>query len=191
MVRVVEFGFLGSGKTLSLVNRAWNYQKKHPDHPIYSNVPLDKEYFPNFKEFTDVGQLFDMYNEQFLGIDEAWTIANSYQFKSPESEATELLLIRSRKKKWEVNLTEQWFTQLVKRLRFIIDIWIVPEHFTKAKLLKQDFYDVHAHYITTKVLKCEKAYKIFDSYADPLTLNIEVMKARYYSRVRNRIKRGY
>lgn len=189
MVRYVAFGFLGSGKSLTCVDQAVLYQKKHPNNPIYSNLPLNKDYFKNFVPLTSVAQIFDMYNECKLILDEGWTIADSYQLRSPESEALQILLIRSRKKKWKVGITEQWFTQLTKRLRFIIDIWIIPEHFSKLKIVKQDYYDVHANYITTTIKKCKKAYSLFDSYADPLTLNIDEVKARYYAKVRKSIKR--
>jgi hypothetical protein len=105
MVRVVAFGFLGSGKTMSIVKEAYRHMKKHPDHNIYSNVPLNPDIFKNFKPIRSCGDLFDIEKNCFVLLDEDWHMADSLNSQSIEARSHAVILLRSRKLEWDVGIS--------------------------------------------------------------------------------------
>jgi hypothetical protein len=179
MVRVCWFGMLGSGKTLGAVKEAYRYQINHPENYIYSNVPLNPKIFPNYRPLVSAAQLFRISHPCFMLIDEAWHVADSRQPSSVENKALAMMLLRSRKLQWTVAFTQQWYTQLDLRLRFVTDIWIMPQMHTLQDILQEDVYDLHANFLATRFYDARLFYDMYDTTEDPLTLDCEGLEKEY------------
>lgn len=179
-IRFCDFGILGSGKTLSTVKEAYRFHVLHPDLKVFSNVPLNVDIFgDSFVPLTSTKQLFGIDEACFVLIDEAWHLADSRQIQSPENKALGTLLLRSRKRNWVVGFTQQWYTQLDLRLRFVTDIWIMPQFFQFVGILQEDIYDLHANFLATRFYDGTKFFDLYDTTKDPLTLDIEGLEEEY------------
>lgn len=184
-VRFCAFGSLGSGKTLTLVKEAYRYALKHPDNNVWANIKLNSDIFKNFKPIQSARDLFHIDKNCFVGLDEDWHIADSRSSQSPENKAQGFILLRSRKKNWVVGFTEQWFTQMDIRLRFVTDVWILPQFYVQSGILQEDCYDLHANFLGTRFYDGTKFFELYDSYADPFTLNMQEVEREYdYKRYR-------
>lgn len=178
-IRACAFGPLGSGKTLSAVKEAYRYMCNHPDRPIYSNVPLNPDIFKNYHPIISVKQLFRIDHPCFILLDEAWHLADSRSIQSPGNKALGAILLRSRKLGWVVVFTEQWFTQLDLRLRFVTDLWILPQFHVACGVLQEDIYDLHANFIATRYYDGRKFFDLYETNKDPTTLDIEALEIEF------------
>ncbi len=178
-IRFCAFGPLGSGKTLSDVKEAYRFSRLHPDLNVYSNVPLNQDIIKNFKPLESTKQLFSISEPCFVLLDEAWHLADSRQIASVENKALGMMLLRSRKMNWVVGFTQQWYTQLDLRLRFVTDIWILPQFWSVQGILQEDIYDLHANYLATRFYDGTKFFDLYDTSKDPLTLDVEGLEDEY------------
>ena len=184
MVRFCAFGDLGSGKTLSIVKEAWRYRKHHPFSKIYSNIELTTiPYIP----IDDASVIFDIDKECYVLLDELWHLADSRRGMAVVNDVLNMLLLRSRKKNWVVGYSQQWYTQTDIRIRFITDVWIEPQ-FLKGRILREDIYDKHATFLTTRFYDGRKFFGDFDSFADPFTLNVKDLKVLYEAYQEKRLR---
>lgn len=171
-IRFCTFGDLGSGKTLSLVKEALRYKRKHPNRKVYSNIELlTIDYVP----IDSASILFELNEPCFLLLDELWHLADSRKSMSLINDVMSMLLLRSRKKGWVVGYSQQWYTQTDLRIRFITDIWILPD-FVKNRFLKEDIYDKHANFLVTRWYDGSRFFEDFNSFADPFTLDVDELK---------------
>lgn len=180
MVRFCAFGPLGSGKTLVAVKEAYRYHLKYPSNKIYSNVPLDRAFFgDSYVPIKSARDLFSINEPCFLLLDEAWSIADSRSFQAPENKALGMLLLRSRKLDWTVALTEQWYTQVDLRIRFVTDLWILPQYYKKQTILQEDIYDLFANFISSRFYDASNFFDLYDTTQDPTTIDMEELEAEY------------
>jgi hypothetical protein len=126
--------------------------------------------------------LFELSEPCFLLLDELWHLADSRKSGSGSliNAVMCMLLLRSRKQKWVVGYSQQWYTQTDIRIRFITDVWIMPE-FYRDRYLKEDIYDKHANPLCTRWYDGSKFFEDYDTEADPFTLNIDELKFEYDS----------
>lgn len=178
-LRFCAFGSLGSGKTLTLVKEAYRYSINHPESYVMSNIQLNTEIFVNFAPITEMKDFFHIDQPCFVLIDEAWSIADSRQVASPENKALGMILLRSRKKNWVVGFSQQWYTQLDLRIRFVTDVWIMPQFFPFNSVLQEDSYDIHANYLATRFYDGSQFFDLYRTDKDPLTLNIDEIEEEY------------
>lgn len=172
MVRFCAFGDLGCGKTLSIVKEARRFHKHHPFSKVYSNIELMTiPYVP----IDDASVIFDIDKACYVLLDELWHLADSRRGMSLINDVMNMLLLRSRKKDWRVGYSQQWYTQTDVRIRFVTDVWIEPQ-FLKGRVLREDIYDKHATFLTTRFYDGRKFFRHFDSFADPFTLNVKELK---------------
>jgi hypothetical protein len=172
-------GGLGSGKTTLIVREACLYNVFYPDNPVFANLKMKVR---NFEPLFEVSTLFEIETACCLFLDEAWHIADSRKsMASVVNDCMSMFMIRSRKKNWWVELTEQLHTQLDLRLRFIVDIWSQPIFYEEENLIyvpyavgegtvfDEDYYDPTGLF----------ARNVFKTDEDPLTLDVENLKDRY------------
>lgn len=179
-LRFCAFGPLGSGKTLTAVKEAYRYHILHPQNKIYSNVPLNRDVFgDSYIPLTCVEQLFDITEPCYILLDESWSIADSRNPQAPENKALNMVLLRSRKKGWLVGYTQQWYTQLDLRQRFITDIWILPQFYALQGVLQEDLYDLHTNFLGTRFYDGTLFFDLYDTTKDPLTLDPAALKNEY------------
>lgn len=178
-LRVCWFGSLGSGKTMGAVKEAYRYSVNHPDNKIYSNVPLNTKIIKNYVPLKSLAQLLDINEACCILQDEKWYTSDSRTIQSPENKIDNLMLLRSRKKGWLVLYTQQWYTQLDLRQRFITDLWIMPQYHKKQEILQEDIYDLHANYIATRFYDATAFFDLYFTHDDPLTIDLEQVRKEY------------
>ncbi|RLG01272.1 MAG: hypothetical protein DRN49_01635 [Thaumarchaeota archaeon] len=155
------YGELGTGKTLSAVLEA--YRAYLRGQTVYSNIWLN---FPH-KKIETVLELFDVENG-FLLLDEIWHLADSRRSMSLLNDAVSLLLLRSRKRDFDVIYTQQHYLQVDRRIRYVTDIWIKPEMI--GDILKQTIISADGRILSVRLIKASDYYDLYDTKADPYTV---------------------
>lgn len=181
------YGELGSGKTLSIVKEAVRFHMNYPDLPIYSNILLKTV---PFRKIDSAAVLFDINESCFVLLDELWHLADSRKGQSLINDVMNMLLLRSRKKRWRVGYTQQWWTQTDLRIRYITELFIEPQIIERGglQILREDFYDKHGTFLRSRGTNAAAFYEDYDTEADPYTLNIEELKTLWR---RYREKQGF
>lgn len=184
-VRVERHGGLGSGKTTGLALDAVKYSLDFPNRPIYSNIELKLD---NFRPIDSARVLFEIDEPAFVGLDELWHLADSRSSSSILNKVMSMLSLRSRKKGWMVSYTQQHWMQTDKRIRFITDLYIEPFLYPEG-LYCQDVFTLEGYYIDQIWHDVTPIFdsKIFDTHADPFTLEIEDLKREYDSWKRRKL----
>lgn len=185
-IRVERHGGLGTGKTTGLVLDAVKYSQDYPERPIFCNIELK---LPNFRPIDSARVLFEINEPAFVGLDELWHMADSRASSSIMNKVMSMLSLRSRKKGWMVSYTQQHWMQTDKRIRWITDLYIEPFLYPNG-LYCQDVYTLEGIYIDQIWYDVEPLFdsKIFDTTADPYTLEIEDLKREYDSWKRNKTR---
>jgi hypothetical protein len=156
------------------VKEAWRFHLSFPEYKIYSNIELhDMPYV----KVDSAKILFQLHDPCFLLLDELWHLADSRKSQSLVNDVFSMLLLRSRKQFWRVAYSQQWYTQTDLRIRFITDFWIQPE-IRNLKLIER-IYDKHAHFLKARAYWAANFYDLYDSYADPFTLNMDELEYEY------------
>jgi len=165
-------GRLGKGKTLSGVIDS--YDAYLDGKEVFSNIWLD---FPHTPIKTPYDFL-ELEEGEFLA-DELWTLADNRKSMHLLSDVVTIILIRSRKKKFDVFYTQQYL-QIDVRIAFITDEWIkprtIPEHEICKKLgippeiLVQEIYDADLKKKPTRTIECKEYLQLYDTEKDPYTL---------------------
>lgn len=175
-LRAVWWGELGHGKTAGAVRQTVRFHNLYPDLPVFSNTPLFK--IP-FEPINSPDFFFDEHPACCMLLDELWHLANSRQSMSLLNDIMTMLLIRSRKKRWRVFYTMQYWTQIDLRIRFITDRFCEPE-------IRHGFVLYEAVQLKTGVpvgvpqkSDIEEVFPYYDHTADPFTLDIAGLKARW------------
>jgi hypothetical protein len=174
-LRECVFGGLGSYKTVVLVREAMWYSYLYPDRPVISNIPLN---LPNFIALTSAKMLFSINFPCFLGLDEGWQLADSRK-RGLMVDIMDMFMLRSRKRKWWVVITEQDHKQVDLRIRFITDAFCEPHpkrgsYLVKVPCFTKSGYRFHRYKFDPRPV-CD----YFDSEADPLTLDIKDLQDEY------------
>jgi len=128
-----------------------------------------------FERVDSASVLFGIDVECFLLLDELWALADSRKSFSLINDVMSMLLLRSRKKRWRVGYTQQWYTQTDLRIRFITEVWIEPMMYRDV-VLKEDIYNKHAQYICTRWYDGSLFFDCYDTEADPFTLDLGELK---------------
>lgn len=180
-------GGLGRGKTLKAVQMSYmDYIKGieiWSDHPIF---------FPHVKiqRYID---FIDMNNCTAL-LDELWFNADSYASRSVSAQVISLILARSRKQNIKVIFTEQYLTQIVRRIRRITNIWLYP----KTDGVKMPPFEEDSSYnlnypVSLETIICDGEgrekqnspefisdirpfMKLYDTNSDPYIIDIKIIK---------------
>ena len=166
------FGRLGKGKTLSGVIEAYNDYLDGKE--VFSNIWLD---FPH----TPVKTPYDFLELQkgFFLSDELWHLADNRKSMNLLNDVITIILIRSRKRNFDVFYTQQ-FLQVDVRIAFVTDRWIkpriIPSHEQCKKLgippdyLIQDIYDEDFRKKPSRIIECAEYCKLYNTEKDPYTL---------------------
>ncbi|MCW4025112.1 MAG: hypothetical protein NWF01_08780 [Candidatus Bathyarchaeota archaeon] len=168
---------MGTGKTLLLVREAHIYQHLFPDNPIYANITLKG--IKNFVPLTSAKQLFEINHSCFMGLDEAWHMADSRKGTSVLNDTLGMLMINSRKLDWWVCLTEQYYTQVDLRIRYITEIWSEPMYNDFTEFIYIPYYTKEGYLFDEDSYYAPNLYDFYDSGEPPLTLDIEDLKEQY------------
>lgn len=132
-------GRLGKGKTMSAVIEALIHY--YAGETIFSNIWLSFPHVP-LKEPKDFVSL----NNGFAVLDEFWSLADNRKSMSKMNDVITLICIRSRKKKFSIFYTQQYF-MIDRRIRHITDYWIrpslIPDNLSgyPPQILVQEIYD--------------------------------------------------
>jgi len=172
-LRLCTFGDLGSGKTLVLVKEALRYYLAKRGK-VYSNIELVGI---DYEKICSAEMLFDLKVGCFVLLDELWHMADSRKGMSVVNDVMNMLMLRSRKRSWFVGYSEQWYTQLDLRIRFITDLWIQPQ--IARDILREDIYNKNADFLATRFYEAKPLFKYYDSYADPFTLDVEALRGAW------------
>jgi hypothetical protein len=169
---IATIGRLGKGKTLSGVIEA--YDKYLEGKEVFSNIWLD---FPHTAIKTPYDFL-ELENGFFLA-DELWHLADNRKSMNLLNDVLTIILIRSRKRSFDVFYTQQ-FLQIDVRIAFISDQWIkprtIPDHEICKKLgiapdiLVQEVYDADFNKQDTRTIECKEYVGLYDTNRDPYTL---------------------
>jgi hypothetical protein len=62
-----------------------------------------------------------------------------------------------------------------------------PQYWAAAHVLQEDLYDIHVNFLNTRFFDAKKLYDLYDSFADPLTLDVKALKREYFAKVSRRI----
>lgn len=174
--RSCSYGILGSGKTTDAVHELLLYHLKYPTHKIYTNLRIKGvKTIP----IVDAGILFEIDEPCFVLPDEFWKDANSHKSMSIVNEAMSMISIRSRKKGWRLHYTVQMPTQIDKRIRYITEVWREPNFYDDVGIVEVRIFDVYGHYLDTHYFDGWYVRKFFNSYDDPLDLDVESLKRAY------------
>jgi len=180
--RYASFGGVGSGKTITLVRDCLMYHRDFPNNPIFSNIQLNTV---KFNVVDSASVLFELNKPCYLLLDELWHLADSRKSMSLINDVLSMLLLRSRKKGWRVGYSQQWFTQTDIRIRFITDVWILPE-LIKGVVLREDIFNKHAEFISTRFYDGSLFFEDFESEEDPFTLKIDELRELWDRYLRDR-----
>jgi len=175
------FGELGVGKTLSAVIQAYqDYANKNLK--VFSNIWLN---FPH-KPIKTPYDLLEVHNGSLL-LDELWHLADSRRTSSLLNDVIGLLLLRSRKRNFNVYYTQQYFLQVDIRVRYITDYWVKPKMI--GNILQQRIYDNSGRLIRIRQLNAYPFYDLYNSYSDPYTVK-ELIKANVLKKLLSKLKEG-
>jgi hypothetical protein len=171
---------LGTGKT-TVVSREVVYHNAYfPDNPVFANIRMSN--VRNYQALRDVATLFEIDEACCLLLDEAWHIADSRKsMVSVVNDVMSMFMIRSRKKNWWVELTEQLHTQLDIRLRFITDVWSQPRYYDEIDMIYIPYQVGEGTMFDEDWFDPLDMFRqgIFKTDEDPLTLDVENLKERY------------
>ncbi len=177
-MRSCACGGLGTGKTLiQIVREAHIYAHLFPNNPIYSNITL--KCLPNYRPLTSAKQLFEINQPCFMGLDEAWHLADSRKGTSIINDVMGMLMINSRKLDWWVCLTEQYFTQVDLRIRYITDIWTEPQFNDYTEFVYIPYYTKEGYLFDEDYYYAPNLYDFYDSSEPPLTLDVKDLAEQY------------
>jgi hypothetical protein len=149
-------GNLGAGKTLTLTFLGYQLWKFYGAE-IYSNYNLA---FPH-KRIANIKELEKAGGGVFLA-DELWLWLDSRKYVSSPSEQINEILIKSRKRGFDIIYTEQFFKQIDLRLRRVTDMFIMPELSEKTGVCRVHYYNVF--FERTRPPLLYDAKKIFPLY---------------------------
>jgi hypothetical protein len=93
-----------------------------------------------------------------------------------------MLLLRSRRRGWFVGYTQQHWRQTDLRIRFVTELWIAPE--MRGKWVHLRYYDKDATLLSERVIDGSQFWDLYDTDADPYTLNVEKLKALWEAKQR-------
>lgn len=178
----VIIGKKGSGKTLSATMIAYTYYKHmaRKGYKVYANYQLS---FP----FVPVNKISTVRDAEkgLLVIDEAYQIVDSRRASSGKNVLITTLLSKARKMGIRVLFIAQYFTTLDKRIRDDAD-WIIKTSIARADMQRRmptllewqvftrdDFGEI-VDYETFYVKVPEKAFELYDSYADIFPIEDDV-----------------
>jgi hypothetical protein len=182
--RVCSFGTVGSGKSTYITCLAMLYHQLFPENRIFSNVHYKTIPYTPIRK---ANQLFEINEPCFINLDELWHLADSRKGTSVINDVMTALLLRSRRLGWWVGYTEQWYTQVDLRIRFITDIWASPRLY--GPVLRVALFDVFGTELGEKWYDVRPAWAEFDTGKDPLTLDLDELKLAYEQYNRRRL--GY
>lgn len=170
------WGELGCGKTACAVRQVVRFHRLYPQLPIFSNIPLfGLPYFrvdsPDF--------FFEEHTACIMLLDEIWTLANSNKSASLLDDVIVMFLVRSRKKKWRVMMTEQHWRQAVLRLRFITDRWCEPVIRKGFILYEEVKLKTGLPVGVPQRSDVTELYPFYDHTADPFTLDLVGLRNRW------------
>lgn len=171
-VRFCSYGELGTGKTMTVVREAKIYHWLHPNLPIFSNIGLNTV---PYKRVDSAAVLFELNDPCFLFLDELWHLANSYKTMSLINDVMDNLLLRSRKKKWVVGYSQEYWTQTDLRIRYITERFMEPE-ITHGYILKVPIYNKYGAFLRRWRFDARWFYEDYNSDEDPFTLNLDELK---------------
>lgn len=171
-LRFCTYGELGTGKTMLLVREACIYHWLHPTLPIFSNIQLNSV---PFQKVDSAAVLFDLNSPCFLLLDELWHLADSRKGMALISDVMNMLLLRSRKKRWVVGYSQQYWTQTDLRIRFITERFMEPE-IRHGYVLKVPIYNKYGVFLKRWSFDARGFYDDYESDADPFTLNIDELR---------------
>ncbi len=134
---VAILGKMGSGKTLA--QTFFLYRAFLKGEKVFANYPLT---FPH-KRITSIEELNDLKRGVFGG-DELWSWLDSRSSGSQKNRFTSSILLRSRKRGFDVFFTAQHFIQMDPRIRRVTDVLAIPKlnHPTRATVCRVHFYDI-------------------------------------------------
>ena len=121
--------------------------------------------------------LFDIDYPCFLGLDESWQLADSRK-RGMLVDIMNMFMLRSRKRKWWVVLTEQWYTQIDLRILFITDIYCEPTYYKEAEVV-EFIITKHCYEFDQYAFDPRPIFNYFDSEEDPLTLDVKELREQY------------
>ena len=184
-IRVCSFGTVGSGKSTYTTALAMLYHRLYPKNTIYSNVEFKTlPYTPIYK----AGQLFTIDEPCFIDLDELWHLADSRKGQSTINDVMTTLLLRSRRLGWWVTFTEQWYTQVDVRIRYITDLWASTRLY--GYVLRVALFDLFGTEQGEQWFDARPAWAEFDTAKDPLTLDLDELKEAYDLYNRKRLGRS-
>ena len=111
---------MGAGKTLTMT--MYGYHEHLLGKTVYSNYPVN---FPHIPIRSPI-EMADIQEGVFLG-DELWSWLDSRESGSTQNKAISRILLKSRKKGYDIYHTAQFHMQPDRRLRNHTDIVIIPE----------------------------------------------------------------
>lgn len=155
-------GKMGSGKTLTMT--ALGYRAYLKGERIYSNYPLS---FPH----TTVGsidELMSIRRGTFLG-DELWSWMDSRSGGSKKNKFISALLLKSRKRGFDVYYTLQHMMQIDARVRRVTDVIVIPKlnHPTKATRCRLEFIDIFGDRIRAPIsFNVRPVFRLYDTAAE-------------------------
>lgn len=165
-------GRLGKGKTLSGVIDL--YDSYLDGKECFSNIWVD---FPHTPIKTPYDFL-ELENGEFLA-DELWHLADNRKSMNLLNDVITIILIRSRKRSFDVFYTQQYL-QIDVRISFITDEWIkprtIPDHELckrlgiPPELLVQEMYDADLKRKPTRTIECREYLQLYNTEKDPYTL---------------------
>lgn len=170
--RICAYGPLGSGKTLSMVEKTVRFKVKFPDLPVYSNVPLSGL---EYKKVDSAAILFELKEPCILLLDELWHMADSRKGMSLMNDVFNMLLLRSRKQGWRVLYTQQHWRQTDLRIRYVTDLMIEPE-MTQGRYVHETLWTIEGVYLTENSFDGKPLFDLYDTNADPFTLRVDEIK---------------
>lgn len=171
-------GPLGTGKTMIVVNRSLRHWFDYKcELQIISNVPLG--FGIPYVPLRELVQLYDLNDACVIIFDEMWHKANSRKSGSPENDVLSTLSLRARKKDWFFGYTQQHWMQTDKRVRYVTDFWYEPCYYLGADVLVVDVYSLEGVLLDQQVYDGRAMFGVYDTKADPLTLDIENSKREY------------
>lgn len=164
-------GRLGKGKTFTAVIDSYTAYLRGDE--VFSNIWLD---FPHTPIKTPY-DLLELHEGFFLG-DELWVMCDSRKSYTRLNDAVMIIALRSRKKRFDIEYTQQYILQVDRRLRFYTDYWIKPEVFPNAEsglapeILVQHIIDGDGKTRPDSVLEnLRDYYSLFNTEKDPYTIS--------------------
>ena len=169
---IATIGRLGKGKTLSGVIEA--YDNYLDGKEVFSNIWVDFPHTPIKTPYDFLGL-----EDGFFLADELWHLADNRKSMNLLNDVLTIILIRSRKRNFDVFYTQQ-FLQIDVRIAFISDEWIkprtIPDHEICKKMgippeiLVQELYDADFNKKPPRTIECKEYLGLYDTNKDPYTL---------------------